>query len=69
MRQNSIEKMLEISTKIEKMGVSPQKGSTNMHRVSTKQDLDQLIENYDRNFGTVKRNRKTRWKRTGKCQR
>ena len=50
MGQNSIEKMLEISTKIEKMGVSPQKGSTNMHRVSTKQDLDQLIENYDRNF-------------------
>lgn len=50
MGQNSIEKMLEISTKIEKMGVSPQKGPANMHRVSTKQDLDQLIENYDRNF-------------------
>ena len=47
MAQNSIEKMLEISTRIEKGNVTPTKGASKGHRVANQQDLDRLIESYD----------------------
>ena len=48
MTQNSIEKMLEISTRIEKGNVTPTKGASKGHRVANQQDLDRLIESYDK---------------------
>ena len=47
MAQNSIEKMLEISTRIEKGNTTSTKGAVNGHKVVNQQDLDRLIENYD----------------------
>ena len=47
MAQNSIEKMLEISTRIEKGNTTSTKGAVNGHKVANQQDLDRLIENYD----------------------
>lgn len=47
MAQNSIEKMLEISTKIEKGNNFSTNSTTKGHRISNQQDLDRLIENYD----------------------
>ena len=48
MAQNSIEKMLEISTKIEKGNVTSTKGAVKGHKVANQQDLDRLIESYDK---------------------
>ena len=45
---NSIERMLEINSRIEKGNVAPKQSSKGGHRVANQQDLDRLIENYDR---------------------
>lgn len=47
MAQNSIEKMLEISTRIEKGNTTSTKGAVKGHKVANQQDLDRLIESYD----------------------
>ena len=47
MAQNSIEKMLEISTRIEKGNTTSTNGAVNGHKVANQQDLDRLIESYD----------------------
>lgn len=47
MAQNSIEKMLEINTRIEKGNITSTKGAVKGHKVANQQDLDRLIESYD----------------------
>lgn len=47
MAQNSIEKMLEINSRIEKGNINSTKGAAKGHKVANQQDLDRLIENYD----------------------
>ena len=47
MAQNSIEKMLEISTRIEKGNTTSTEGAVKGHKVANQQDLDRLIESYD----------------------
>ena len=48
MNNNSIERMLEINTRIEKGNIAPKKSSKKGHVVASQQDLDRLIENYDK---------------------
>lgn len=48
MANNSIEKMLEISNKLEKGSVSKSQNTNSPKMVATQQDLDRLIENYDK---------------------
>ena len=48
MAQNSIEKMLEINARIEKGNVTSTKGAVKGHKVANQQDLDRLIESYDK---------------------
>ena len=48
MANNSIERMLEINTRIEKGNITPSKNTSGGHRVANQQDLDRLIENYDK---------------------
>lgn len=48
MNNNSIERMLEINTRIEKGNITPKKSTNGGHRVANQQDLDKLIEDYDR---------------------
>ena len=45
---SSIERMLEINTRIEKGNITPKKTSNGGHRVANQQDLDRLIEDYDK---------------------
>ena len=44
---NSIERMLELNTRIEKGTITPKKSANGVHRVANQQDLDKLIESYD----------------------
>ena len=48
MNNNSIERMLEINTRIEKGNIASKKSTNGGHRVANQQDLDKLIEDYDR---------------------
>lgn len=48
MSNNSIERMLEINTRIEKGNITPKKGPKSGHKVANQQELDRLIENYDK---------------------
>ncbi len=48
MANNSIERMLEINSRIEKGNTISSKNTSGGHRVANQQDLDRLIENYDR---------------------
>jgi len=48
MANNSIERMLEINTRIEKGNITPSKNTSGGHRVANQQELDRLIENYDK---------------------
>lgn len=48
MSNNSIERMLEINTRIEKGNIAPKKAPKSGHKVANQQELDRLIENYDK---------------------
>lgn len=48
MNNNSIERMLELNTRIEKGTIAPKKSANGAHRVANQQDLDKLIESYDK---------------------
>ncbi len=48
MSNTSIERMLEINNRIEKGTLEPKRGASSGKRISSQQDLDRLIEDYDR---------------------
>ena len=56
MSTNSIERMLEINTRIENGNISPKQTSNNGHRIANQHDLDRLIENYDQQvYGPIQK--------------
>lgn len=59
MGNNSIERMLELNNRIEKGNITPKRASNGGHSVMNQRDLDNLIENYDRQvYGPVVESRK-----------